>query len=122
MVSKTRKMQLALEDAYSWFLREFPIGNKGFSYPVFFLLVKIANGDITPPTINQFFLSFKFSGTAIRRIYRELQDAEFIEVRTVQNDGRVKRIYPTKKFLKFEADYYAMIENLFDFTGARGSK
>lgn len=103
-------MHLSLEDSYNWFLREFPIGNKGFAFPVFFLLVKIANGDVAPPTINQFFLSFKFSGTAIRRIYRELQEAGFIEVATVQNDGRVKRIQPTKKFLKFEADYYTLIE------------
>lgn len=114
MVSKIRKMQLGLESSYHWFLKEFPIGNKGFAFPVFFLLVKIANGDIDPPTINQFFLSFKFSGTAIRRIYRELQQAGFIEVTTVQNDGRVKRIYPTKKFLKFEADYYAQIEQMLD--------
>lgn len=121
-MSKTRKMQLALEDAYNWFLREFPVGNKGFAFPVFFLLVKIANGDVEPPTINQFFLSFKFSGTAIRRIYRELQQAEFIEVKTVMNDGRVKRIYPTKKFLKFEADYYAMMERLSTFREPRTSK
>jgi hypothetical protein len=107
-------MQLSLEDSYNWFLNEFPIGNKGFAFPVFFLLVKIANGDVSPPTINQFFLSFKFSGTAIRRIYRELQEADFIEVKTVQNDGRVKRIHTTKKFLKFESDYYALIERLFD--------
>lgn len=114
MSSKTRKMQLGLEDSYNWFLKEFPIGNKGFAFPVFFLLVKIANGDIKPPTINQFFLSFKFSGTAIRRIYRELQKAGFIEVETVANDGRVKRIHTTKKFLKFESEYYALIERIFE--------
>lgn len=112
MVPKTRKTHLGLEESYNWFLREFPIGNKGFAFPVFFLLVKIANGDIAPPTINQFFRSFKFSGTAIRRIYRELQEAGFIEVTTPQNDGRVKHIFTTKKFLKFESDYYALIERV----------
>lgn len=119
MASKIRKVQLGLESSYHWFLKEFPIGNKGFAFPVFFLLVKIANGDLGPPTINQFFLSFKFSGTAIRRIYCELQEAGFIEVITVQNDGRVKRIHPTKKFLKFESDYYAQMERIFESNGMK---
>ena len=95
------RQQIALEPVYNWFISSFPISSQEFAPTVYPGLLRIATGHSPAPTVSQFFLSLPISRTAARRIYRELQEAGFIEVLPSPDDNRVKFIHTTDRFDAF---------------------
>lgn len=95
------RQQIALAPVYNWFISSFPISSQEFAPTAYLCLLRIATGHSPEPTVSQFFLSLPVSRTAARRIYRELQDAGFIEVVPSPDDNRVKFIHTTGRFDEF---------------------
>lgn len=101
MESDFFRKQIALEPVYDWFIANFPITSREYAPTVYLCLLRIATGQSPAPTVSQFFLSLPVSRTAARRIYRELQNADFIRVMHSPEDSRVKFIHTTSKLDDF---------------------
>ena len=98
-----------------WTQKHLPIENSLIAYDLI-LLLSIHNYSNSHITVKQLFASMPHSATATRIHYQRFFDDGWIENYADTNDGRIKYVRPTRKFIQAINAYTLEMESIISTT------
>ena len=78
---------------------------------IIFLAIEFVKGD--PLTVKRLFASLPYSYTAVRQHYKKLFADDWVLHTTDENDGRIKYIKPSEKFIAIIDAYVETLDRTF---------